>query len=80
MGGGGATSGGTYNVTSPSQMPTNKKPGKPNAKYNLWKNGMLKQSRYTDANGRPKLDIDFMHGGPGHSFPHEHPWIDGERE
>ena len=37
-------------------------------------NRRLKQRRYYDKNGNAELDIDYSHGGVGHTFPHRHYW------
>lgn len=37
-------------------------------------NGRLKQRRYYNKNGKAELDIDYSHGGVGHTFPHRHYW------
>jgi hypothetical protein len=38
------------------------------------RNGSTKQRRYYDKNGNADLDIDYHHGGTGHTFPHRHDW------
>lgn len=42
-------------------------------------NGTTKQRRYYDENGDADMDIDYKHGGVGHTFPHRHYWNDGFR-
>ena len=42
--------------------------------------GSVKQRRYFGKDRKPELDIDYHHGGTGHVFPHEHPWINGVRQ
>ena len=71
MGAGGAMSGGTFDVWASSLDRT----GPPNSKYCLYKkDNTLKQIRLYDANGYAWLNIDFTHGGVGHTFPHVHMW------
>jgi hypothetical protein len=39
----------------------------------------VKQRRYYDKNGNADMDIDYRHGGTGHTFPHRHDWNNGVR-
>ena len=85
---GGRESGGIFEVTDWSKMPTNRKPGKPNSRYdykprshkgNKGPNGE-KSSRWTGPDGRPSADKDYDHHGTDtHEFPHGHAWENGER-
>ncbi|WP_175616054.1 hypothetical protein [Piscibacillus halophilus] len=40
----------------------------------LIQNGAIKQRRYYDSTGKAYKDIDYFHGGVGHTFPHFHYW------
>ncbi|MCL2540051.1 MAG: hypothetical protein FWE53_01280 [Firmicutes bacterium] len=77
-------SGGVINVFNEKELPTDRDLGRPNARYDLivpggrGPNGQ-KRSRWTDPNGRPRLDKDYNHGG-NHKFPHLHEWIGGIRQ
>jgi|GEM_PF-2401001 len=77
-------SGGVFEVYEVKDLPKFNEPGEPNARYDLMKprgkgpEGQ-KQSRYTDAKGHPKKDIDYNHSGDKHSFPHQHNFKDGKR-
>ncbi len=74
MGGGGATSGGTY-VIFGKRIP--KEDLKPNARYDLFpdKNTPLKQSRWTNAEAKPMFNVDYYHAAkPETKFPHGHRW------
>ena len=69
MGGGGATSGGTY-VIFGKRIP--KEDLKPNARYDLFpdKNTPLKQSRWTNAEAKPMFNVDYYHAAkPETKFP-----------
>ena len=79
MGGGGATSGGTFVFTKARKLePT----GKPNSRGDLYKNGRLKQSRWYDYEGKAICNRDYFHQNPkgDTAFPHDHiwEWINGE--
>lgn len=41
--------------------------------------GKIKQQRKYGPDGTPEEDIDYDHGGTGHTFPHRHRWKDGKR-
>ena len=55
------------------------KTGRPNSSKDLKDNQGIKQRRYYDKNGNADMDIDYRHGGTGHTFPHRHDWNNGER-
>lgn len=56
------------------------KEGAPLSSKDLYdKNGELKQRRYYDKKGNADMDIDYKHGGVGHTFPHRHDWNRGQR-
>lgn len=56
------------------------KTGKPNSSKDLKdNNGSVKQRRYYDKDGNADMDIDYHHGGTGHTFPHRHDWNNGSR-
>ncbi len=64
-------------VVTGSSLPTT---GEPNSSKDLYnEEGSLKQRRYYDKNGNADLDIDYQHGGTGHTFPHRHDWNNGVR-
>lgn len=73
-------SGGVIIVYNYEDFPKPKKPGLPNTRYDLYRNGELHRWRWTDADGRPAWDRDFTHSGEdSHDFPHDHAWDDGHR-
>ena len=77
-------SGGIVDVYDKEDLPTKQRPGRANARYNLIvPSGRgprgRKQSRWTNADGIPKLDMDYNHPGENIDFPHYHDWQDGER-
>ncbi len=49
---------------------------KPNARYDLYVNGEKVQSRWTDKNGVPVRNRDYIHQDAHHNhiFPHDHIW------
>lgn len=51
----------------------------PNSSKDLISGGQVKQRRYYDSNGNAIKDIDYFHGGVGHTFPHIHYWSRGVR-
>lgn len=59
-----------------SNLPTE---GDPNSSKDHKVNGVVKQRRYYDADGHADMDIDYTHGGVGHTFPHRHYWVNGVR-
>ncbi len=65
-----------HTVTS-NEPPTT---SSPNSSLDLKKpNESTKQRRYYDKNGNADMDIDYSHGGVGHTFPHKHYWNNGQR-
>ena len=73
MGGGGATSGGTYVRVDGNRLD---KEGKPNSRYDLYVGGKKKQSRWYDHEGKAIRNRDYFHQDPKGDipFPHDHPW------
>ena len=72
MGGGGATSGGTYVRVDGNRLD---KKGKPNSRYDLYVGGKKKQSRWYDHEGKAIRNRDYFHSAkPNTPFPHDHPW------
>ncbi len=69
-------SGGIIEITEYDDLPTPTRPGKPNTRYDLYRNGKLHRQRWTDGKGYPINDRDYGHSGDGHGigFPHDHPW------
>jgi len=66
-----------HSVQTGSSLPTT---GEPNSSKDLKdSNGSIKQRRYYDKNGDADMDIDYHHGGVGHTFPHRHDWNNGVR-
>ena len=55
------------------------KPGTPYSSKDLEDSEGVKQRRYYDKNGNADMDIDYRHGGTGHTFPHRHDWNNGVR-
>ena len=54
--------------------------GEPNSSTDLvGEDGEVKQRRYYDKDGNADMDIDYSHGGTGHTFPHRHDWVNGTR-
>lgn len=53
--------------------------GSPNSSKDLKDSQGVKQRRYYDKNGNADMDIDYRHGGTGHTFPHRHDWNNGVR-
>ena len=51
----------------------------PNSSKDLIQNGKVKRRRYYDKDGNADMDIDYSHGGTGHTFPHRHDWVNGVR-
>ena len=47
-------------------------PGSTKTTYNS--DGSVKQERIYGEDGRAEKDVDYNHGGVGHTFPHEHTW------
>lgn len=47
-------------------------PGSTRTLYNP--DGSIKQERTYGPDGRAEKDVDYNHGGVGHTFPHEHTW------
>ena len=75
MGGGGAPSGGVYVVYGRSgDLPHID--AKPNARYDLYENGVRIQSRWYDYSGKASRNRDYDHGNGrnNHFFPHDHNW------
>ena len=66
----------TQNTSEGSSLP---KTGRPNSSKDLKDNQGVKQRRYYDKDGNADLDIDYRHGGTGHTFPHRHDWNNGVR-
>lgn len=64
-------------VVTGSSLPTTGESSSSKDLYN--EEGSLKQRRYYDKNGNADLDIDYQHGGTGHTFPHRHDWNNGVR-
>lgn len=62
--------------TDDDSLPTK---SSPNSSKDLVKDGKVKQRRYYDENGNADMDIDYSHGGTGHTFPHRHDWVNGVR-
>lgn len=57
--------------------------GKPNSRMDMYNEfGEKIQSRWFDWRGQPIYDRDFKHGNKGgiHKFPHDHRWVNGERQ
>lgn len=74
-------SGGIYYTVDWDEMPEPERPGKPNTRYDYYKDGKLHTSRYTDASGQPVWDVHHNdHGNPKKhpNVPHYHPWVDGK--
>ena len=66
-----------HSTESGSSLPTK---GNPNSSKDLkGSDGKIKQRRYYDKDGNADMDIDYSHGGTGHTFPHRHDWVDGVR-
>ena len=55
------------------------KTGTPYSSKDLEDSEGVKQRRYYDKNGNADMDIDYRHGGTGHTFPHRHDWNNGVR-
>ena len=49
---------------------------KPNSRYDLYDNGLKKQSRWFDEKGNVIRNRDYFHQNifNNHSFPHDHDW------
>ena len=73
MGGGGATSGGTYVRVEGRKL---ERFGKPNSRYDLYENGKLKRSRWYNHEGKAIRNRDYFHQDAhhNHTFPHDHNW------
>ena len=65
-----------HSSTTGSSLPTT---GSPNSSKDLKDSEGIKQRRYYDKDGNADMDIDYRHGGTGHTFPHRHDWNDGVR-
>ena len=83
MGGGGATSGGTYVIVRVEGNHLDKF-GKPNSRYDVYLNGKKHRSRWYDHEGKAIRNRDYSHQAKeGTPFPHDHPWDwssgDGDR-
>ncbi len=64
--------------TPTSSLPWNGEPGSTGTLYNP--DGSVKQERWYKPNTEPDVDIDYNHGGTGHTFPHGHEYDEnGER-
>lgn len=66
----------TQNTSEGSSLP---KTGRPNSSKDLKDGQGVKQRRYYDKDGNADMDIDYRHGGTGHTFPHRHDWTNGVR-
>lgn len=66
----------TQNTSEGSSLP---KTGRPNSSKDLKDGQGVKQRRYYDKDGNADMDIDYRHGGTGHTFPHRHDWNNGVR-
>jgi hypothetical protein len=67
---------GTPNILNSSKLPNTGEPNSTGILYNP--DGTPKQKREYGPDGKPLKDTDYNHGGK-HSFPHGHPWKDGDR-
>lgn len=65
-----------HSSTTGSSLPTT---GRPNSSKDLKDSQGTKQRRYYDKDGNADMDIDYRHGGTGHTFPHRHDWNNGVR-
>lgn len=76
MGGGGATSGGTYVRIDGKRGDLPVKSAKPNSRYDLYVNGEKVQSRWFNYEGKVIWNRDYKHqdGHHNHKFPHDHEW------
>lgn len=64
--------------TPTSSLPWNGEPGSTGTLYNP--DASVKQERWYKPNTEPDVDIDYNHGGTGHTFPHGHEYDEnGER-
>lgn len=66
----------TQTTSEGSSLP---KTGRPNSSKDLKDSQGVKQRRYYDKDGNADMDIDYRHGGVGHTFPHRHDWNNGVR-
>lgn len=66
----------TQSTSEGSSLP---KTGTPYSSKDLEDSEGVKQRRYYDKNGNADMDIDYRHGGTGHTFPHRHDWNNGVR-
>lgn len=66
----------TQSTSEGSLLP---KTGRPNSSKDLKDKDGVKQRRYYDKDGNADMDIDYRHGGTGHTFPHRHDWNNGVR-
>ena len=66
----------THSTSDCSSLP---KIGTPYSSKDLEDSEGVKQRRYYDKNGNADMDIDYRHGGTGHTFPHRHDWNIGVR-
>lgn len=73
----------TIEVDSYRDLPTPKRPGKPNVRYRIRnRDGSPHRDRFTDKDGIPTKDVDWSGSGEkGHGlgYPHDHHWVNGER-
>ena len=65
------------NANYESSLPFYGEPGSTKTLYGP--DGKIKQQRKYGPDGTPEEDIDYDHGGTGHTFPHRHRWKDGKR-
>lgn len=66
----------TQTTSEGAALPTT---GRPNSSKDLKDDQGVKQRRYYDKDGNADMDIDYRHGGVGHTFPHRHDWNNGVR-
>lgn len=66
-----------HSTESGSSLPTESDPL--SSKDLVDSDGSVKQRRYYGENGKADMDIDYHHGGTGHTFPHRHDWNNGVR-
>ena len=78
MGGGGATSGGTYvKIIHGKRGDLDTHVETPNTRYDLYVDGVKVQSRWYDFKGDAIRNRDYQHQDAhhNHTFPHDHAWI-----
>ena len=70
----------TIVVDSYKDLPSYNRPGKPNTRYQIYRNGRLHRDRFTDKDGKPTKDVDWE-GTEDHGlgFPHDHYWSGRDR-